>query len=394
MSLIQQNKVVSVLPTTLVASSIYFVRTGSGFDLYVTNDTGTIIAYSANYVPLSALSSKLDLAAFFTNTLISGTTASATIDVASNPSASSTQVVIGNRTQINHNSSNPMAVGGWLTADQSVVNTSGTGTIDKVVSHMSQVNLTGGNISSVLCYEAVISTLAASTLVGSFCGFYFPNLSGVLNITPNISTFAAFANQDSRAIIQNMGVYLDSDLKQVVAPCHPGIVAGRYYMAPYRVIAAANTVVGRWDASPVYVPARTTITKLGMGVSTANATTKARIGLYTSTSGMIGTLKASTAELTLSATGELEGAVNVTVDGGMYWLLVQTSAIASIFYHTPQDTGTRAAMYGQSSGLLSDTATLRTAYVNVGSYTTFPATANIVPTYAASDAEPHLWFRA
>jgi hypothetical protein len=42
------QKVVSVLPATLSADTIYFVRIGTGFDIYVTNSTGTIVGYRTN----------------------------------------------------------------------------------------------------------------------------------------------------------------------------------------------------------------------------------------------------------------------------------------------------------------------------------------------------------
>lgn len=45
---IQFNKYVSALPTTLAANSIYFVRVNNGFDIYVTNSTGTIVSYKSN----------------------------------------------------------------------------------------------------------------------------------------------------------------------------------------------------------------------------------------------------------------------------------------------------------------------------------------------------------
>jgi len=48
MAALLTNKVVSALPGTLAASSIYFVRVGSGFDIYVTNETGTVVAYPIN----------------------------------------------------------------------------------------------------------------------------------------------------------------------------------------------------------------------------------------------------------------------------------------------------------------------------------------------------------
>lgn len=48
MAAVLHHKVVSTLPTPLVASSIYYVRVGSGFDVYVTNETGTVVSYPIN----------------------------------------------------------------------------------------------------------------------------------------------------------------------------------------------------------------------------------------------------------------------------------------------------------------------------------------------------------
>lgn len=48
MATIKHYKVVAALPSTLVADSIYLVRVGTGFDLYVTNSSGTIVAYPLN----------------------------------------------------------------------------------------------------------------------------------------------------------------------------------------------------------------------------------------------------------------------------------------------------------------------------------------------------------
>ncbi|WP_159745008.1 hypothetical protein [Chryseobacterium sp. 8AT] len=46
------EKVVSQLPSTLQKNTIYYVRVGNGFDIYVTNDSGFIVAYPSNYVTL------------------------------------------------------------------------------------------------------------------------------------------------------------------------------------------------------------------------------------------------------------------------------------------------------------------------------------------------------
>ena len=51
--MIKQHKVVAALPGTLEADSIYYVRAGTGFDLYVTNSSGTVVAYPFNKLALA-----------------------------------------------------------------------------------------------------------------------------------------------------------------------------------------------------------------------------------------------------------------------------------------------------------------------------------------------------
>jgi hypothetical protein len=48
MPAIKSNKVVAGLPAVLEANSIYYVRVGAGFDIYVTNSSGMIVAYPLN----------------------------------------------------------------------------------------------------------------------------------------------------------------------------------------------------------------------------------------------------------------------------------------------------------------------------------------------------------
>ena len=43
-----QHKVVSTLPVLLQPNSIYYVRNGIGFDQYITNSNGVIVAYPQN----------------------------------------------------------------------------------------------------------------------------------------------------------------------------------------------------------------------------------------------------------------------------------------------------------------------------------------------------------
>jgi hypothetical protein len=44
-NLVKHHKVVSSLPVVLEASSVYYVRVGTGFTQYITNSTGTVVAY-------------------------------------------------------------------------------------------------------------------------------------------------------------------------------------------------------------------------------------------------------------------------------------------------------------------------------------------------------------
>lgn len=43
-----QHKVVATLPVLLQPNSIYYVRNGTGFDQYITNSSGIIVAYPEN----------------------------------------------------------------------------------------------------------------------------------------------------------------------------------------------------------------------------------------------------------------------------------------------------------------------------------------------------------
>ena len=48
MSAIKFHKVVGSLPGTLEANSVYFLRTGAGFSIHITNDLGQVEAYNLN----------------------------------------------------------------------------------------------------------------------------------------------------------------------------------------------------------------------------------------------------------------------------------------------------------------------------------------------------------
>ncbi|TLX65058.1 hypothetical protein DN820_01725 [Stutzerimonas nosocomialis] len=52
MAQVKFHKYVAALPAQLEANAIYYVRAGDGFDMYVTNGAGMIVAYPANYAKL------------------------------------------------------------------------------------------------------------------------------------------------------------------------------------------------------------------------------------------------------------------------------------------------------------------------------------------------------
>lgn len=62
MAELKVHKVVSALPQTLEADSIYLVRAGDGFDLYITNHNGTVLPYKLNAQPTASISGQVGTA--------------------------------------------------------------------------------------------------------------------------------------------------------------------------------------------------------------------------------------------------------------------------------------------------------------------------------------------
>ncbi|WP_050396313.1 hypothetical protein, partial [Pseudomonas aeruginosa] len=48
MAVLQTHKVVAQLPAVLEPNAIYFVRRGTGYDQFVTNGAGVVVAYPMN----------------------------------------------------------------------------------------------------------------------------------------------------------------------------------------------------------------------------------------------------------------------------------------------------------------------------------------------------------
>lgn len=338
----------------------------------------------------TALNLKLNTASTFTNTLTSGTNASITQDVAVTPTANTTQVPIGHRVQLNYNSGFNVTTGGYMLGFESVLNTQGTGTHDKMVGNLSQLNLTGGNVTSALGFEAEIASIAAGTLVGGFAGFYFPNLAGVANIG-NVSQMAALQNDHSEAVIRSAGPFQTQKLVEVAPPYSIGLVANRYYSAPYDTIAAAAISTNVIYLVPVYVPQRTTVTKLGFQVTTAATTGGlARLGIYRAQNGQPTELIIDAGTVATTSLGAKEITINTRLDSGTYFIAANFNIACSINFHSGNAVQ-RAAMYGQSSPTTTGGGLENATYIASG-FAAFPSQ-GVTPVFAVTQAEPHLWFR-
>lgn len=359
----------------------------------------TILAYVSANLPSgggggldeAAVDAKL-ASSTTTKTVVTGTVIGQSSDMNVQPTGNSSATYFARRDQLTWNTNNNLNVGGWITANESVLNIGGTGTIDKVVSNMSQVNLSNSvTVSAALGYEAVLSAISATTTVTSFCGFYFPNLRNVANIN-RVTTLAAFANDDSVAICRTKGPFYNGTLQEFAPPHHPGITSGRYYTSPYWYLGEGFTQVGSAGLIMVYIPHRITIGAFGFNVTNAPANAKARLAMYTTETGRIQNLVWQSGEIDCSSTGIKEVTTNVQVDAGTYWLGIATNMTIGVSYHAPMITEEKASVFGLPSPLVNQTTLSRSAVVPFP-YGVFPALVSAAPTYNTGDSEPHIWFR-
>lgn len=333
----------------------------------------------------------------YTVTAISGTVAAEAVDVNVVPSANSTAVVFARRDQVNFNTNRNILSGGWLTAHQSVVNLGASaGTVDKVVADFAQVNIDGtAQVNTVLMYEVSVARVNAAANITGVVGFYFPNLRAVANIG-RIGTLAAFASDDPVAICRIAGPFFNRTLQEFAPPYHPGLVPGRYYSAPYRLIGDAATTAGFAACIPVHIPHTCKISEMGFIVSTAIASSQAVMALYTSEKGKVqNRIWQSATAISTASTGTKTQAPNVEVSPGTYWLLLLTSANLTVKFHQPQGSDGRMVMMGQPAADTQDNNLNRVAYLPMGGFAVgaFPAQIASVPSFLNQDNEPHVWFR-
>lgn len=307
-----------------------------------------------------------------------------------NPSATSNLVYVGQRLQMTYNSSAPITTGGWVSAREDALTFPLNGlTIDKALVQLAQINVSGtGTIDKLLGHESEIATISTGTTINSYSAYYVPNLSGVANIG-NITTFYAFANDHTNAKVKSAGPIVNAALVEYSPPYHPGLVANRYYSAPHDTIAANAVAANVIYFIPVLVPHRTTVLKLGFTVTTLGAGS-ARLAIYRAKGGVPEILQIDAGTISVSTTGDKEISISQQLDAGTYYLAINFSVACSVNWHQGSQ-AIRQGMFG------SNTSTQTGAGQECGGYFAyafgaFPSVAGVM-SYNAQQAEPHVWFR-
>lgn len=317
------------------------------------------------------------------------------------PGAASSAVFSIENKELTYNQAYTLGVGGWLNADQATVSLgSAAGAVDKVVAHMSQLNIVNQQpVGAALCYEAAISAIGPNTNVsGGAIGFFFPNLRNVPNINRLNDKLACFMNQDKEARFQTAGKIINGTLEELAPPYHPGLRSGRYYTAPFRYAGINWMQPNIATAMPIYIPHRCTMADIGV-YAKANTDKTRRIifGLYTAENGRIqNRVWQSPAALTAPDTDSyISQNVNIELDAGTYWIVAISNVNFACMHHSASGHDLRAHWYGQTDPAATDSALFRTAYFQPGAMTVgmFPLSAQVHPEYGASDAEPHIMFR-
>jgi hypothetical protein len=178
----------------------------------------------------------------------------------------------------------------------------------------------GGGGSSTLAELTDVSL--SGTASNDFLKY---NGSQWVNVTPATAAAALPAMVGDSG---SGGKVLGADGSFVLPPQpHPGFIPGRYYTRPMKqqgsnVTVTANTLY----ASPIFIPMKTTFTKLACFVVTSAAGTSCELGVYNTSGGLPNALIIDGGSVSSATTGakEITG-LTITLDVGWYWLVVTSS---------------------------------------------------------------------
>jgi hypothetical protein len=113
---------------------------------------------------------------------------------------------------------------------------------------------------------------------------------------------------------------------------HPGFKSGRYYLHTPFVSTITNTTAGLDTNSltytPLFLPKRVILDRLGIRISAARSGSLARIGIYNNSSeGLPSNLLLDAGELNTSAVGFKESTINLSLNAGWYWLAANSNSL-------------------------------------------------------------------
>lgn len=199
-----------------------------------------------------------------------------------------------------------------------------TNTLDLAFVHESKFGKTGtGILNNLSFYKPAIDTIAGSvTNITLFDGDM--DLSGVTY------TNAYLMNNANRSYLafNTVGTITGATGNQVPTSVWPSMATGRAYFprgygsAGVAAYTQGIAVVG----PPIVIPERTTVTKIGINVTTGVASSVARLGIYKmGANGVPTTLVLDAGTVTTATTGEREVTISQVLEAGAYHLCYQST---------------------------------------------------------------------
>jgi len=134
----------------------------------------------------------------------------------------------------------------------------------------------------------------------------------------------------------------------------------------------------------------TTFTKIGINVTTAQASTNARLGIYNWSGGKSTTRVLDAGTISLAATGVSEITISQTLAAGVYALAIIADSSTADIRASQNWVQTASFMYGNND---SNSSSNTAMHYETGSGTTLPATATTTPTNFIATYVPFMWLR-
>lgn len=259
--------------------------------------------------------------------------------------------------------------------DESKLDYENTGTCNLMVHYQPAIDSINGTLTN---YVILDNTIDITT----------PSVSG--GITGSVTNPWLLRNTGTSGSlfkIETNGQIIGATGHEVMTKIVGGVVDGHYYGAVGLASrsAAALTRGITW-ITPVYIPERTTFTRIGIEVTTGVASTTIRLGIYSdSVAGAALVLDAGTVDS--SITGEKEITISQSLEAGLYFFAAQPEGGAS----DPSVNYASMSGYSHIWGRSAVGTLVSTAYIaNTGALAATLGT----PTYAdGSGTTPDVWVR-